>query len=719
MTASLHSLSLNNTIYSINDLDKIKAKIMDLLELKKQNKVYYYNIPCAFDIETSSFFQQIGNTSEPQKVATMYIWTFSICGYVIMGRTWQEFILLYDTLVKVFELNLNKRIIIYVHNLSFDFSFFRKWLKWTNVFSIKERTPIYALSVDGIEFRCSYLLSGYKLEKIAEHLEYYSIKKLVGDIDYNLLRHSKTEMTDKELQYCINDVQIIIAYIAEKIIKDNGIQNIPLTKTGYVRNYCRNMCFYPNGIYQYNTAKEELYKRFIHHLNLSSEEYFQLKRAFQGGFTHANPFYIGEIMKDVSSFDFNSSYPSVLVAEKYPMSSSELIVKLTKDDFDYSIKNYCCLFEVEFFNLQSIICYDNYISRYRCRELINPICSNGRIVSAEHLKTTITEQDYIIISKFYKWDKIKIANFRRYKRGYLPTDFIKAILKLYADKTKLKGVSGMETEYMQLKEMLNSVYGMIVTDIIRDEILYIDNKWENEDKTISDLKSNIDYEIEIHKYNKNQRRFNFYPWGVWVTAYARKNLFTGIMEFMEDYVYSDTDSIKVINADRHKKYIEQYNFTQKMKLYAAMNHHKLPLELIEPVTVKGTKKTLGVWDYEGTYKRFKTLGAKRYMIENERGVNITVSGLNKMVCVPYILEHSNNKPFEFFDDGMEIPALFTGKQTHTYIDTEQGGMCTDYKGVTCPYHELSSVHLSASPYKMSMTQEFIDYIRNIKTIEEG
>ena len=716
MMVLLHSLSLSNTIYEINDLDKIKLEISNLLELKKQNKVFYYNIPCAFDIETSSFFQQIGN-NEPEKTAIMYIWTFSICGYVIMGRTWDEFLLLYDKLIKVLELNINKRIIVYVHNLSFDFSFFRKWLKWSNVFSIKERTPIYALTIDGIEFRCSYLLSGYKLEKIAEHLEHYKIKKLVGDIDYNLLRHSKTEITDKEKQYCINDVQIIIAYIAEKIIKDGGIQNIPLTKTGYVRNYCRNICFYPNGVYEPNTAKEALYKRLIHHLNLSSDEYFQLKRAFQGGFTHANPFYIDEIVENVSSYDFNSSYPSVLVSEKYPMSSSELFTKISKDDFNYSIQNYCCLFEVEFFNLQSAICYDSYISRYRCREVVNPICSNGRIVSAEHLKTTITEQDYIIISKFYKWDKMKIANFRRYKRGYLPTDFIKAVLKLYADKTKLKGVSGMEIEYLQSKEMLNSIYGMIVTDIIRDEILYIDNKWENEDKTISDLKSDIDYEKEIYKYNKNKKRFNFYPWGVWVTAYARKNLFTGIMEFKTDYIYSDTDSIKVINADKHKKYIEQYNFTQKMKLYAAMSYHKLPIDLIEPVTNKGDKKVLGIWDYEGTYKRFKTLGAKRYMIETEEGVNITVAGLNKKVCVPYIIEHSPQNPFKFFTNEMEIPSNFTGKQTHTYIDIERGGMCTDYNGVTSRYYEKSSVHLSASPYKMSMTQEFIDYVRNIKTME--
>ena len=159
-----------------------------------------------------------------------------------------------------------------MHNLAFDFSFFRKWLEWKNVFSLDNRKPVYAVTIDGIEFRCSYLLSGYKLEKVAEHLQHTNIKKLVGDLDYSLLRHSKTQLTDAELQYCVNDVQIVTAYIYDCICEEGTIKDIPLTKTGYVRRYVRNMCFYPDGKPCSDSIQELEYKTLIHKLNLSLEE---------------------------------------------------------------------------------------------------------------------------------------------------------------------------------------------------------------------------------------------------------------------------------------------------------------------------------------------------------------------------------------------------------------------------------------------------------------
>lgn len=716
MMEFLNGLTFENIIHSIDETPVIINEVKKNAPLIRVNRsLSYYNIPLSFDIETTSFFQQLESESEPLKQAIMYVWTASINGRVIMGRTWKDFIRFVAYLVKGFELDFGHRVIIYVHNLQFDFAFFRKWLEWSKVFCLDSRKPVYAITTDGVEFRCSYILSGYKLSNLANQLRIVKIKKLIGDLDYKLVRHSKTELTETEKQYCVNDVQIIIAYIYERIIVDGDISKIPLTKTGYVRQYIRNNCFYPNGVACRDSAKELAYKRLIHRMNLSGAEYGQLKNAFQGGFTHANPFYVGKTIDNVSSYDFTSSYPAVIVSEKFPMTASELLKEVTRDAFEFSINNYCCLFEVEFENICAIIYYDNYISRYRCRELINVQCNNGRVVRADHLKTTITEQDFFIIRKFYKWDKMRVGNFRRYKRGYLPTNFIKSVLKLYQDKTKLKGVDGKEVEYMQSKEMINSCYGMMVTDIVRDEITYVNNMWETEPGRANEEKPEKDIEKEIAKYNKNNNRFLFYPWGVWVTAYARRNLFTAITEFGKDYIYSDTDSVKVINAGNHKKYIEEYNLFIRMKLLKALEFHKIPFEMIEPCTVKGVKKQLGAWDYEGCYTRFKTLGAKRYIVEKDGKINITVSGLNKSVCVPYI-ESRGIDAFNFFDNRMSIPAAYTGKQTHTYIDTPMKGGIVDYMGALGEYYERSGIHLSESPYDLSMSGEFVEYLNYIRGV---
>ncbi|MFV3037545.1 hypothetical protein ACNI5A_30920, partial [Klebsiella pneumoniae] len=73
-------------------------------------------------------------------------------------------------IVDILELCPKKRIIIYVHNLAYEFQFFREMLDWEKVFSIDLRKPIYGVTKTGLEFRCSYLLSGYSLAKLGEQL---------------------------------------------------------------------------------------------------------------------------------------------------------------------------------------------------------------------------------------------------------------------------------------------------------------------------------------------------------------------------------------------------------------------------------------------------------------------------------------------------------------------------------------------------------------------
>ena len=203
-----------------------------------RKKVKYYNIPVAFDIETSSF------KLNGEKCAIMYEWSFSFYGVVVIGRTWDEFLSMLTRLCDVLHVSPDQRLVIYVHNLAFEFQFMRKFFDWRDVFAIDTYKPIRACTDRGIEFRCSYVLSGYSLYNVANNLTEIKIEKLKGDLDYDLIRTPLTPLTEKELQYCINDVQIVVAYIHERILFDKGIAKIPHTKTGYVRQYCRKKCFY-------------------------------------------------------------------------------------------------------------------------------------------------------------------------------------------------------------------------------------------------------------------------------------------------------------------------------------------------------------------------------------------------------------------------------------------------------------------------------------------
>lgn len=715
----MRGFSLLGEVYNSSDIDYILKCVGTPPTVTNNKKVTYYNTPSAFDIETSSFYD------DDDKRAVMYAWTLGIDGYILMGRTWEEFTTVYQKLVEHLHLSLNHRFVVYVHNLGFEFQFLRKRLNWDKVFSIDHRKPIYALTKDGVEFRCSYLLSGYSLATLGKQLRKYPVQKMVGDLDYSLYRHSGTPLTDKEIGYCVNDVKVVLNYIRECIESDGDISRIPYTKTGYVRSYCRNACMYQGKSHKNNGWKYIEYSRLMEGLRLDVDEYQQLKRAFQGGFTHANAFYSGATLEDVTSYDFTSSYPAVMLSEKFPMSSAQRVEIKTDEEFRKNLQCYCCLFDVEISGLESTTLYEHPLSASRCFSVKGSIEDNGRIVSAEHLFTTLTEQDFFILEKFYKWESLKVGNFKRYKRAYLPTEFVRAILKLYSDKTTLKGVKGQEDVYMRSKEMINSCYGMTVTDICRDEITYSNGEWGT---CAADLNSSI------QRYNTSKKRFLYYPWGVWITAYARKNLFTGIYEFKNDYVYSDTDSIKVLNIDKHIEYINAYNEMITKKLQLAMKYHAIPFEQTRPKTIDGIEKPLGVWDYEGTYTRFKTLGAKRYLTEsrNKKGeleISLTVSGVNKKSAIPYLLKKYDDV-FNAFTEGLHIPAasdvgdIYTddgvkienpcGKSTHTYIDDEHQGVLTDYLGNTLEYHELSGTHLEPADYTMSLSASYVSYLLGIR-----
>lgn len=692
---------LDYTPYTVDDWELIAHDAFKG-SLVKANGHHVFNVPCAFDIETSSFYLN------DKKQGCMYIWQFGINGKCIVGRTWDEFLELCENLVYYLGISLEQRLVVYVHNLAYEFQWMHDYFEWESVFCLDNRKPIYARTSMGIEFRCSYLLSGYSLAKLGENLHTYKVRKMVGDLDYKKIRTSITPLDSKEMQYCVNDVLVVMAYIQECIDEEGSISKIPLTKTGYVRRYCRKMCL---GNTHDVRRKNNKYSSLIDTLQITSvDEFKALQRAFQGGFTHANVLWSNTLCENVGSFDFTSSYPTVMIAEQFPMSSATRVHVKDGEDFENLLKTYCCLFDVVFEGIRASTINDNPISVSKCYIRKNVSANNGRIVSADLIATTITDVDYRIIRGFYTWDTLRVGDIWVYKRGYLPTELVNSILKLYSDKTTLKGVPGKEVEYMRGKSMLNAVYGMCVTNPLRERYTFT-KSWQHE---------NIDYESGLRKYNEDSKRFLFYPWGVWVTAYARRNLFSGIANFGHDYVYSDTDSVKGMHPENHMDYIEWYNKIILDKLKVACDYHNIDSNRCAPLTVRGESKPLGVWDYEGTYKRFKTLGAKRYLVEYPDGrMSLTVSGLNKNVAMSYLLRQfkTNDGVFDAFKDGLYIAPQYTGKNTHTYIDSLCEGEIEDYLGKKFHYKEQSIVHLEEADYSLSMASEYIKYIMGVRNDE--
>lgn len=677
----------------------------------------YINIPCSFDIETTSTY------INGIKRSWMYIWMMDINGEFIYGRTWIEFAEKYIELIQTYNVSLNNRLCIYVHNLEYEFQFIRKFFDWESVFALKERKIVKAVTKQGVEFRCSYILTGMSLKKVGESLR-NPIPKMVGDLDYNIIRTASTDLTKEEMGYCENDVRIVTELIREKIEDHGSISKIPLTKTSYVRNYCRE-----------HTGQSNYYKNHIHDLTLNAVEYDMLKRAFQGGFTHGSIQSIGKTNIDVSSLDFTSAYPACMLLDYFPVSTGQRIDCPTKEQFRELINTKCCMFYVKFTNIVAKFQYENYISLSKCTKIVGETVNNGRIVTALGLVTCITELDFRIIEKVYDFDDYEIGTLYYYERGYLPKELMECVLHFYEDKTKLKGIKEYEEDYALAKEMLNSTYGMLVTDICKEELEYTDDAW---------IPMNKSMEERIEKYNKSRGRFLYYPWGVWVTAQNRFHLWNGIIEFGSDYLYSDTDSLKVTNLDKHKEWVDKYNNNIIEKIKKVSNFTNINVDKFMPKTNKGVEKVIGVWDNDGHYKKFKSLGAKRYMVwKDDNELTLTVSGLNKMVVVPYLInlvkgeiiekkdklgevvgyivndESIVDKIFALFNDGLDIPIGKSGKLIHTYIDTNYEEEIEDYQGHKDIVSEMSYIHLEPTGYSLKLSQEYSELLElfNISDFE--
>lgn len=712
---------------TVKNFNKLPFKISKITRHKK-NKLQYYDLPCAFDIETTSYYIEDA-LGEKEPRAFMYIWQVCIGDpdrehIVIIGRTWTEFLEFIEKIKKMFHLALGRVLVFYVHNLAYEMSFIRCLFEWSKVFALKERVPLYTRSVDGIEFRCSYRLSGYSLQKVAEQLHSHNpdIKKLT--LDYSLIRHSKTKITPDEMDYNIMDVKIVCAYIAECLEDEGGnITKIPLTKTGYVRRECRQACF---GV-DHTAKKYQKYYRKMQQLTIEPLEYQYLKAAFSGGFTHANSWHVGKVLYNVESQDFTSSYPYVAFSEMFPWSKGEVVYPTLKELVD-NIDTYAWIIEIEMWKIESICLQEDFIQKLKCIDSIDLTINNGRINRAGYVHMVITSLDFKIIMQTYRINgDIKIGRCYRYMYSYLPTDFVKCMLSFYNGKTTLKGVAGKEVEYLHLKENLNSFYGMMVTDPLRDEIIYTkENEWDSIRRLKGGKWSDDDIKL-LNKYNKSATRFIFYPVGVWITAYARYNLWSAIMALGADYVYSDTDSVKFLNPQDHRSYFNDYNNKVIEKLQKACSYHGIDFSEVAPKTIDGDTKILGMWDFDGSYKRFKTLGSKRYMVEDQSGnISLTVAGLNKKTAVPYMLDQFGYDGIfdafktdnEFMGDGLYIPPEYSGRTLATYIDHPTHGSLIDYQGHRGLYSELSSVHLAESEYTMNDTKTFVDFLLGRRILDE-
>ena len=129
-----------------------------------------------------------------------------------------------------------------------------------------------------------------------------------------------------------------------------------------------------------------------------------------------------------------------------------------------------------------------------------------------------------------------------------------------------------------------------------------------------------------------------------------------------------------------------------------------------------------MWEYEGKYKRFKTLGAKRYFVETysddpAKKYSLTVAGVNKKKACDYLVSHFKD-PFDGFTHELEVPLEYSGRLTLTYVDEPCSGIEFDYLGNRCEYYEDSYIHMEPSKYQLTMSDQYRGFLNLMYGIKE-
>jgi len=618
------------------------------------------------------------------------MWTISIRVFhknlvTLYGKKPSELAECLDVIQENFE---GKQTFYYCHNLSYDWTFIRKFLfaRFSYpVYQLNTRPhyPIHIEFDNGIILKDSLILFQRTLEKIANDFD-VEHKKAIGKWDYDLIRNQDYEYSEDELTYAEFDtlagaecIDVLMTSLNHKIF------SMPWTATGIPRENVRKI-----------GRKNNAHRNFLSQA-LSLNQLLQAHETYHGGYTHGNRnFYNCVIDDNITAYDFASSYPFVMLSEKYP---SEKFMEM--DDCSF----YDIIEDVENAYMFKLIAVKVSLKEYdfpmpvlqysKCIKCINPVVDNGRILEADYIEIFLTHIDAKIIFSQYNIERHICTDVLASYMDYLPRWFTDYVYSLYEDKCKLK--HGDPILYGISKSKLNSCYGLTVEFPLKNDIK---EEYESGEYHVSQ----IDQQEKYDEFCKKHSTVLNYQTGVFITAYALQNLFELGKCFngrsADCWIYSDTDSAYGVNWDEEK--INAYNENCKRKLRA--NNY-------DCVKYNGEEYWLGFATLDGKFSQMKVIGCKRYCVRDAETneLKITVAGVPKKTGVKCL-----ENDIENFRDGFIFSGEKTGKKLHTYIFRDE--IFIDENG-----NEIGdSIDLSPCDYQLSSVKQWENITNNYFLSEE-
>ena len=589
----------NITAYSWNETP---LPILNFKPLQRNRKIINYATNyMTLDTETS----HVSNNQ-----AWVYQWAIKVKNNYVYGRKPSELIKFMERCAEHYELKHDKRIIVYIHNASYDLQYLKHYLKkydpTINFFMIDNHT-ILICDVLGFRFVCSWKLTNLSLNLLSENYA-KTYRKAVGEIDYNVTHYQDSKLSDNDWYYMFSDVAS--QYDGIRGFLDvqgyNYCFDAPFTSTGFVRNKCR------------KSAHKTDWRKEFTASQLSYEQYNLCRWAFMGGVCIASFKYAGQTIRSdkLRHVDFTSSYPARQCINYFPRGKPmEYGVVDSREELDELLNTYCCVFvlHMEEVHIKSGVTAP-YIPSSKCVGLKNPVRLNGKVVYAKELTIAVTELDFKWIDKQYTAESIDVDKMIIFERGTIPQWLKDEVMEYFRYKCTLPKDSDL---YMKSKNYLNAIYGMTATAIIRT-IIEMSADLIGGKKEFKDIEE--ENKKQLAKYYRSYNSFMSYQFALYTTAWARDALFTMIQCVgYENFLYCDTDSVFYIetaeNAEKMQKY-RKYCIDEAIKAGAYVNN-----------------KYLGEPTDEEPIRAFRALHAKCYAMEeldgDEYKLKVVIAGIPK------------------------------------------------------------------------------------------
>lgn len=435
-----------------------------------RNKIEWYNYPCAFDIETTTYRSgELGYYHPDGRPAALpYLFQFNIYGSVIMVRYIEDAMIIFKWLGEYFIGDRRRRLCIFDHNAGYEYGFFKDYweLDYKECFALDIHHPVTLQLTNGVIIRDSYKITNMSLETLTKDWSSKYIKKK-EIMNYSAKRTPWDVLDAQTLEYSALDVLSLSDAMTNYLkAHDTGPWTRSPTSTSFIRAQFKKTI----GIGEKHRTKEQKqYFRTLDKCKINADIYKMLLRQARGGNTHSNRAITGQFIgtpegRGVAHFDITSSYPAQIVCyPEYPLTAWQVI------DTDASINDlmtlehngYCTLFDIVLIEprLKEGVPVP-YLANSKCRTLkgVPKYSDNGRYLGgSEMLETTIYGIEWPIIASQYDFsDTVVLRGYYTHK-GYLPDLLRTFVLKLYAQKTELKGVEGKEVEYSLAKTYVNGV----------------------------------------------------------------------------------------------------------------------------------------------------------------------------------------------------------------------------------------------------------------------